>query len=214
MVPAFLAWLAASAVEGLLFLISYVTNHNAFPMPLSEKEEQKYLELMKNGEETARNVLIERNLRLVAHIVKKFDNTGEDMDDLISIGTIGLIKAINTFKQDKKTRLATYAARCIENEILMHLRTTRRMRTEVSLYDPIGVDKEGNELPLTLYRHTPKKPAITGAIADRASAKNHHRADVFLLYKSQIPEPISTFDFLTPGPVFFYTVRAISLLWE
>ena len=87
-------------------------------MPLSEKDEQKYLEMMKGGDESARNVLIERNLRLVAHIVKKFDNTGEDMDDLISIGTIGLIKAINTFKQDKKTRLATYAARCIENAIL------------------------------------------------------------------------------------------------
>jgi len=147
-VPAFIAYLAASVVEGLWFLVAYVTNHNAFPMPLSEKDEQKYLELMKTGDEAARNVLIERNLRLVAHIVKKFDNTGEDIDDLISIGTIGLIKAINTFKQDKKTRLATYAARCIENEILMHLRTTRRMRTEVSLYDPIGVDKEGNEITL------------------------------------------------------------------
>lgn len=118
MVPAFLAYLAASALEGLLFLVSYITNHNAFPMPLSEKDEQKYLKMMKEGDESARNVLIERNLRLVAHIVKKFDNTGEDMDDLISIGTIGLIKAINTFKQDKKTRLATYAARCIENAIL------------------------------------------------------------------------------------------------
>jgi RNA polymerase sporulation-specific sigma factor len=148
LVPAFLAYIAASAFEGLIFLVSYITNHNAFPMPLSEKDEQKYLEMMKGGDEAARNVLIERNLRLVAHIVKKFDNTGEDMDDLISIGTIGLIKAINTFKQDKKTRLATYAARCIENEILMHLRTTRRIRTEVSLYDPIGVDKEGNEITL------------------------------------------------------------------
>jgi RNA polymerase sporulation-specific sigma factor len=88
------------------------------------------------------------NLRLVAHIVKKFDNTGEEIDDLISIGTIGLIKAINTFDQGKKTRLATYAARCIENEILMHFRSTRRTRTEVSLYDPIGVDKEGNEITL------------------------------------------------------------------
>lgn len=131
-------------------LVAYVTN-NTFPLPLSEKEEQIYLDRLKNGDETAKNILIERNLRLVAHIVKKFDNTGEDVDDLISIGTIGLIKAINTFDVAKKIRLATYAARCIENEILMHLRSTRRIRSEVSLYDPIGVDKEGNELSLVVY---------------------------------------------------------------
>lgn len=120
-------------------------------MPLSEKDEQVYLMKLKEGDEQARNVLIERNLRLVAHIVKKFDNTGEDMDDLISIGTIGLIKAINTFDPAKKIRLATYAARCIENEILMHLRSTKRTRSEVSLYDPIGIDKEGNEIPSSVY---------------------------------------------------------------
>lgn len=131
-------------------LVAYVTN-NTFPLPLSEKEEQIYLDRLKNGDETAKNILIERNLRLVAHIVKKFDNTGEDVDDLISIGTIGLIKAINTFDVAKKIRLATYAARCIENEILMHLRSTRRIRSEVSLYDPIGVDKEGNELSFIVY---------------------------------------------------------------
>lgn len=143
----FFAVLAASVVKGIALLVSYITN-NTFPLPLSEKEEQVYLGRLKTGDEKARNVLIERNLRLVAHIVKKFDNTGEDVDDLISIGTIGLIKAINTFDQAKKIRLATYAARCIENEILMHLRSTRRIRSEVSLYDPIGVDKEGNEITL------------------------------------------------------------------
>lgn len=143
----FFAVLAATIVKSIALLVSYITN-NTFPLPLSEKEEHNYLERLKNGEEKARNVLIERNLRLVAHIVKKFDNTGEDVDDLISIGTIGLIKAINTFDQNKKIRLATYAARCIENEILMHLRSTRRIRSEVSLYDPIGVDKEGNEITL------------------------------------------------------------------
>jgi RNA polymerase sporulation-specific sigma factor len=143
----FFAVLATSIIKGVALLVSYITN-NTFPLPLSEKEEQQHLERLKNGEEKARNVLIERNLRLVAHIVKKFDNTGEDVDDLISIGTIGLIKAINTFDQTKKIRLATYAARCIENEILMHLRSTRRTRSEVSLYDPIGVDKEGNEITL------------------------------------------------------------------
>lgn len=147
MVPFFFAAVAA-VFKGLLTLVGYITNNNTFPLPLSEKEEQLYLARLKNGEEEAKNVLIERNLRLVAHIVKKFDNTGEDMDDLISIGTIGLIKAINTFDVGKKTRLATYAARCIENEILMHLRSTRRVRSEVSLYDPIGVDKEGNEITL------------------------------------------------------------------
>ncbi len=143
----FLLALATTIAKSISLLVAYVTN-NTFPLPLSEKEEQVYLGRLKNGDEVAKNILIERNLRLVAHIVKKFDNTGEDVDDLISIGTIGLIKAINTFDLAKKIRLATYAARCIENEILMHLRSTRRIRSEVSLYDPIGVDKEGNEITL------------------------------------------------------------------
>lgn len=127
--------------------LAYLSN-SAFPQPLSEEEEAKYLERMAKGNEEARNILIEHNLRLVAHITKKFDNTGEDMDDLISIGTIGLIKAINTFDAAKGTRLATYAAKCIENEILMHLRSCKKTKVEVSLYDPIGVDKEGNEIAL------------------------------------------------------------------
>ncbi len=138
-----LALLGAMGKSIMLF-VAYITQ-NTFPLPLSEKEEQVYLTKLAEGDESAKSVLIERNLRLVAHIVKKFDNTGEDIDDLISIGTIGLIKAINTFDTNKKIRLATYAARCIENEILMHLRSTRRVRSEVSLYDPIGIDKEGNE---------------------------------------------------------------------
>lgn len=112
----FFVVLAASIVNGIALLVSYVTN-NTFPLPLPEKEEQIYLEKLKNGDMNAKSILVERNLRLVAHIVKKFDNTGEDNDDLISIGTIGLIKAINTFDMGKKIRLATYAARCIENEI-------------------------------------------------------------------------------------------------
>ncbi len=134
--------------EGIFVLVSYVTNHSVFPTPLSPEQEAKLLEEMAKGSEEARNILIERNLRLVAHIVKKFDNTGEETDDLISIGTIGLIKAINTFDPEKKTRLATYAARCIENEILMHLRSTKKLRGEVMLHDPIGSDKEGNEITL------------------------------------------------------------------
>jgi len=107
-----------SLVNGLLLLVSYIAN-NSFPQPLTEEEELKYLNLLTSGDEEARNILAERNLRLVAHVVKKFDSTGEDLEDLISIGTIGLIKAINTFNPGKGTRLATYAARCIENEILI-----------------------------------------------------------------------------------------------
>lgn len=131
----------------IIFLVSYVRN-NAFPQPLSQAEEKKYLQLMARGDRNARNVLIEHNLRLVAHIVKKFENTGEDQEDLISIGTIGLIKAIESFSEDKGTKLATYAARCIENEILMHLRTLKKTKKDISLHDPIGQDKEGNEISL------------------------------------------------------------------
>lgn len=144
----FLTQLAESIIRGLMILAGYVTNSSTFPQPLPEDEEARYLARLQQGDEEARAVLIERNLRLVAHIVKKFDNTGEETDDLISIGTVGLIKAIGTFKPDKGTRLATYAARCIENEILMHLRSLKRVRGEVSLYDPIGVDREGNEITL------------------------------------------------------------------
>jgi RNA polymerase sporulation-specific sigma factor len=105
-------------IKELVMFVAYVKN-NAFPQPLSEVEEEKYLKLMSDGDPYARNKLIEHNLRLVAHIVKKFENTGEDSEDLISIGTIGLIKAIESYQVDKGTKLATYAARCIENEILM-----------------------------------------------------------------------------------------------
>ncbi|WP_379966069.1 RNA polymerase sporulation sigma factor SigK [Ectobacillus sp. sgz5001026] len=134
-------------VRELFMFVSYVKN-NAFPQPLSSDEEKKYLELMEQGDPNARNVLIEHNLRLVAHIVKKFENTGEDAEDLISIGTIGLIKGIESYSQSKGTKLATYAARCIENEILMHLRALKKTKKDVSLHDPIGQDKEGNEISL------------------------------------------------------------------
>ncbi|RYM05280.1 RNA polymerase sporulation sigma factor SigK [Sporolactobacillus sp. THM7-7] len=143
-----------SIVGGLAYLfkqvwllVSYVKN-NAFPQPLSEKEEKQYLRQMAQGDKEARDKLIEHNLRLVAHIVKKFENTKEDTDDLISIGTIGLIKAIESYSTGKGTKLATYAARCIENEILMHLRGLKKTRKDVSLNDPIGQDKEGNTISL------------------------------------------------------------------
>lgn len=134
-------------IREMFVFVSYVKN-NAFPQPLSPDEERKYLELMEQGDAHARNLLIEHNLRLVAHIVKKFENTGEDAEDLISIGTIGLIKAIESYSQGKGTKLATYAARCIENEILMHLRVLKKTKKDVSLHDPIGQDKEGNEISL------------------------------------------------------------------
>jgi RNA polymerase sporulation-specific sigma factor len=134
-------------IKELMFFVSYIKN-NAFPQPLSAKEEEKYLQLMAKGDKQARNILIEHNLRLVAHIVKKFENTGEDAEDLISIGTIGLIKAIESYSPSKGTKLATYAARCIENEILMHLRSLKKTRKDVSLHEPIGQDKEGNEISL------------------------------------------------------------------
>lgn len=147
MIGSLWALLILSATSGIALLTSYISN-NTFPRPLSEDEEAEYISRLNRGDDRARNVLTEHNLRLVAHIVKKFDGSGEDTDDLISIGTIGLIKAIDTYRPDKGTRLATYAARCIENEILMHLRFIKKMRSEVSLYDPIGIDKEGNEITL------------------------------------------------------------------
>ncbi|WP_373892882.1 RNA polymerase sporulation sigma factor SigK [Virgibacillus sp. CBA3643] len=137
----------ALLIKEAVFFVSYVKNH-AFPQPLPPDEEAKYIKAMQDGDEDARNKLIEHNLRLVAHIVKKFENTGEDMEDLISIGTIGLIKGVESFSVDKGTKLATYAARCIENEILMHLRALKKVKKDISLQDPIGQDKEGNEISL------------------------------------------------------------------
>jgi RNA polymerase sporulation-specific sigma factor len=144
----FLFTMMNEVLGSIFFQLGYVTNSNSFPQPLTPEEEQKFIEAYKEGSEEARNTLIERNLRLVAHIVKKYGTYNGDSDDLISIGTIGLIKAISTFDQSKGTRLATYAARCIENEILMQIRSTKKIQNEVSLHDPIGVDREGNEITL------------------------------------------------------------------
>lgn len=119
-----------------------------FPKPLTSEEEKYYLERYSRGDMEARNILIERNLRLVAHIVKKYQFLDEDNDDLISIGTIGLIKAVSTYDSDKGSRLATYAARCIDNELLMMLRTKKKTAKDVSLYEPIGLSKEGDEISL------------------------------------------------------------------
>ncbi len=119
-----------------------------FLSPLTPEEEFECLNKMKKGDLEAKNELIERNMRLVAHIAKKYQNAGEEMEDLISIGTIGLIKAITTYKADYGSRLATYAARCIDNELLMYFRTKKKTAKDVSLYEPIGTDKEGNQIHL------------------------------------------------------------------
>lgn len=144
----FLTAIVAATIKDSILLFGYIQNVNSFPQPLNPDEEQYYLDEYRKGNEDAKNILVERNLRLVAHVVKKYSNTGREIDDLISIGTIGLIKAIITFDDSKGTRLATYAARCIENEILMTIRAAKKTKTEVSLHDPIGVDKEGNEISL------------------------------------------------------------------
>lgn len=120
----------------------------SFPQPLSAAQETVYLRQYQNGDMHARDILIERNLRLVAHIVKKYMNSGKETDEMISVGIVGLVKAVNTYNFEKGSRLATYAARCIDNELLMLMRGDRKLSREVSLYDPIGTDKEGNEITL------------------------------------------------------------------
>ena len=126
----------------------YISGTNLFPEPLTSEEEKIYLDQLKKGDEEARNILIERNLRLVAHVVKKYSNTKVDQDDLISIGTIGLIKGINSFNVDKGSKLSTYVSRCIDNEILMYLRSTKKLNAEIYLNEPIGKDKDDNVVTL------------------------------------------------------------------
>lgn len=141
-------WGFWGGILGLFTFIFGYLNNLTFPQRLSEEEEKECLRRMKEGDEEAKALLVEHNLRLVAHVVKKYDGSGEETEDLISIGTIGLIKAINTFDHARGTKLATYAARCIENEVLMYLRNQKKSRQEVSIYEPIGYDKEGNEISL------------------------------------------------------------------
>ena len=137
-----------------LFSLSY--SNNIFPEPLETDDEQKYIDLMLSGDKDARNILIEHNLRLVAHIVKKYDTNKEDIDDLISIGTIGLIKGIDSYKTNKGIKLTTYVARCIENEILMFYRGDKKNSKNISINESIGFDKEGNEISLLDILKTPK----------------------------------------------------------
>ncbi len=159
----FLAWMVKKL--HLQEEVYYVGSSETLPPPLKPEEEQQLLQQLEQDNEAARAALIEHNLRLVVYIARKFENTGIPVEDLISIGTIGLIKAVNTFDHTKKIKLATYASRCIENEILMQLRRTSRMRYEVSLDEPLKIDYDGNELLLsdvmgteedTIYQHIEK----------------------------------------------------------
>ena len=141
-------------LKSAVFVVGYISGSK----PLTQEEEKMYLEQMKNGNEEARNILIERNLRLVAHISKKYSTSNVDQDDLISIGTIGLIKGINSFNVDKGSRLSTYVSRCIDNEILMHLRSTKKLGAEVYLNEPIGKDKDDNVVTLQEVLENNERP--------------------------------------------------------
>lgn len=146
MIIGLLSALALTLKDSLLFVC--MIQSNAFPKPLNKDDEARYLKLWAKGDANARNVLIEHNLRLVAHVAKKYDSKGEVQEDLVSVGTIGLIKGIESYSSEKGTKLATYVARCIDNEILMYFRNNRKTQKDVSLHDPIGTDKEGNEVTL------------------------------------------------------------------
>ncbi len=165
-------WLNAHKKDDLLY---YITASEALPMPLSADEECATLQSLVKGDASAKTVLVERNLRLVVYIARKFENTGVDTDDLISVGTIGLIKAVGSFDATKNIKLATYASRCIENEILMCLRRTSRLKSEVSLDEPLNVDWEGNELLMS---------DILGTDADLVSKNIETKVEKQLLWEA------------------------------
>ena len=156
-------------------LLAYITGNEALPLPLGEEDEADMIKRFADGDEDAKGILIERNLRLVIYIARKFDNTGIDTEDLISVGTIGLIKAVNSFSPSKNIKLATYASRCIENEILMQLRRAVRLKAEVSLDEPLNVDFEGNELLMS---------DILGTDPDLVSKDIESAVEKQLLYKA------------------------------
>lgn len=155
-------------------MVGFVSGTHSFPKPLSLSEERNLLERYKNGDETAKNILIEHNLRLVVHIVKKYAQNAAEMDDYISIGTIGLMKAVASFNPDKQIRLVTYAARCIENEILMTIRAAKKRQGEISLQEPIGTDQEGGEICLM---------DILGSDEDSVSEQVEQKLQVGRLYR-------------------------------
>ena len=173
-----LLWKLGLLTRGTLY---YIGGSDVLPPPLKGAEELAALEAMEQGDEAAKQLLIERNLRLVVFISRRFENTGVNLEDLISIGTIGLIKAVNTYRLDKKIKIATYASRCIENEILMHIRKIANQRTEVSLDEPINMDYDGNELLLA---------DILGTDEDMILRPMEDDVDLYLLRQavSQLPE--------------------------
>ena len=149
-------------------MVAYTST--AFPEPLSPEEEEKYIDLMLKGDTNARNILLEHNLRLVAHVAKKYTNYQKDSDELISIGTVGLIKGISTYKNTKGSRLATYTARCIDNEILMYLRSAKKLQNNISLQSAVGIDKEGNEVTLEEKLADPT-PSVEETLSSNAEQK-------------------------------------------
>lgn len=161
--------------------VFYIGGSDVLPPPLKGKEEQAALAALESGEEKAKQLLIERNLRLVVFIARRFESTGVNLEDLISIGTIGLIKAVNTYRRDKNIKLATYASRCIENEILMHIRKIANQKTEVSLDEPINMDYDGNELLLS---------DVLGTDEDVIARPFEDDVDIFLLRQAvgQLPQ--------------------------
>ena len=151
-------WGFISFIGNSTLLLGYISNNSLFPEPLSSNEEQYYLNLLSEGNEEAKNILIERNLRLVAHVCKKYNSTNIELDDLISIGTIGLIKGINSFDSSKGVRLATYVSRCVDNEILMYLRSIKKLNSEFYLEEPIGKDKDDNTITLQEILESNNRP--------------------------------------------------------
>ena len=152
-ISGFLAFLGSS-----LFILGYISNNSLFPESLSAEEERIYVKKMQDGDAEAKNILIEHNLRLVAHVCKKYNNTNIDQDDLISIGSIGLIKGINSYNPEKSIKLSTYISKCIDNEILMYLRSNKKLSQEVYLEDPIGKDKDDNTVKLGEVLENNDKP--------------------------------------------------------
>ena len=172
-------------IQTVLILAGYVSGSAAFPKPLTAEEERKYLTEYAAGNERAKNILIEHNLRLVAHIAKKYADE-KSMEDLISIGTIGLIKGINTFNPKKNSKLSTYISRCIENEVLMHMRSSRKLQNEVSIDESIGTDKEGNNMTFSDIL-TADNSDVSEIIFEKLEAAKLHRA----LKKALTPDELS-----------------------
>ncbi len=171
-------------IQTVLILAGYVSGNAAFPKPLSSEEEKKYLSLLSNGDEGAKNILIEHNLRLVAHIAKKYADE-KNLEDLISIGTIGLIKGINTFNPKKNSRLSTYISRCIENEILMTLRSSKKLQNEISIDESIGTDREGNNMTFSDIL-TSDNPDISDIISEKIEESKLYSAMKNALTKNEI----------------------------